>query len=99
MRMDKAKIIVELRENEPSRKAPGIIHLRMHGSMVRGEATVSSGVDMIGDFARPRKLSLIGRVKLENRLTDLGVKADLADGEMLLPEVLEPAQRESILVS
>jgi len=44
-------------------------------------------------------LSLIGRVHLGNRLTDiLGVKADLADRAMLRPEVLEEAQRESVLV-
>jgi len=37
--------------------------------------------------------------ELENRLTDiLGVKADLADGRMLRPEVLERAQGEAIVV-
>ena len=56
-------------------------------------------MDVIADFDRAKRLSLIGRVHLENRLTDiLGVKADLADRAMLRPEVLERAQRESLLV-
>jgi predicted nucleotidyltransferase len=55
-------------------------------------------VDLIAEFDRGKRLSLIGRVHLENRLTDiLGVKADLADRAMLRPEVLERVQRESIL--
>jgi len=53
----------------------------------------------MADFDRARKLSLIGRVHLENLLTDiLGVKADLSDRRMLRAEVLERAERESILV-
>ena len=75
------------------------MHLDVHGSVARGEATPSSDVDLIAEFDQAKRLSLIGRVHLENRLTDiLGVKADLADRTMLRPEVLERAQRESILV-
>ena len=45
------------------------------GAAVGGE----SDVDVIADFDRTKKLTLVGRVHLENRLTDiLGVKADLA---------------------
>ena len=79
--------------------AAGIVHLVVHGSVVRGEATPSSDVDLIADFDRSRKISLIGRVHLENRLTDiLGVKADLSDRLLLRPEVLESSQRVSVLV-
>ena len=59
----------------------------------------ASDVDVIADFDRAKKLSLLGRVHLENRLTDiLGIQADLADPEMLRPEVLEESRRESVLV-
>ena len=59
----------------------------------------ASDVDVIADFDRAKKLSLLGRVHLENRLTDiLGIPADLADREMLRPEVLEESRRESVLV-
>jgi predicted nucleotidyltransferase len=81
-------------------EAAGIQHLFLHGSYARGTAVPeASDVDVIADFDRSKKLSLIGRIHLENRLTDiLGVKADLADRAMLRPEVLERAQRESVLV-
>lgn len=98
--MDKATIVARLREFEGELKAARIEHLRLHGSYARGTATPdSSDVDVIADFDRAKRFSLIGRVHLENMLTDiLGVQADLADRRMLLPEVLERAEHESVLV-
>lgn len=98
--MDRSSIIARLRDHEGELKAAGIVHLSLHGSYARGTAiSGASDVDIIADFDRAKKISLIGRAHLENRLTDiLGVKADLADRAMLLPEVLEEARRESVLV-
>ena len=98
--MNREQVIETLREYEPELKAAGVAHLVLHGSYARGsEIGGLSDVDVIADFDRATKLSLVGRVHLENRLTDiLGVKADLADRAMLLPEVLENAERESVLV-
>src|SRR5690242_1496658 len=98
--MDTSTIIARLREHEGELKAAGIEHLSLHGSYARKTAIAdASDVDVIADFDRSKKLSLIGRVHLENRLTEiLGVKADLADRAMLRPEVLEAARRESVLV-
>lgn len=99
-KMDKSTIIAKLREHEEELKAAGVEHLLLHGSYARGTAIRNaSDVDVIAEFDGSSKLSLIGRVHLENRLTDiLGVKADLADKKMLRPEVLERAERESVLV-
>ena len=98
--MDKSTIIARLREYEAELKAAGVEHLLLHGSYARATAIhEGSDVDVIADFNRNRKLSLIGRVHLENRLTDiLGVKADLCDRKMLGSEVLERVERESVLV-
>jgi predicted nucleotidyltransferase len=100
LRMDKSTIIVRLRDHEAELKAAGIEHLSLHGSYARGTAIGGvSDVDIIADFDRAKKLSLIGRAHLENLLTDiLGAKADLADRAMLRPEVLDAAQRESVFV-
>ena len=98
--MDREQVIAKLRAHEPELRAAGVEHLLLHGSYARGTAIrEASDVDVIADFDRSNKLSLIGRVHLENRLTDiLGIKADLADRAMLRPEVLERAERELILV-
>jgi uncharacterized protein len=98
--MDRSTIIARLREHQGELKAAGIEHLSLHGSYARGTATGGvSDIDVIADFDAAKKLSLIGRVHLENQLTDiLGIKADLADRAMLRPEVLERAQRESVIV-
>jgi predicted nucleotidyltransferase len=98
--MDKSTIIARLCEYEEELKAAGVEHLLLHGSYARGTAVPeASDVDVIADFDQAKRLSLIGRIHLENRLTDiLGVKADLADRAMLRPDVLERVQHEAILV-
>lgn len=98
--MNREQVIATLREHEPELRAAGVAHLALHGSCARGTAVGGlSDVDVIAGFDRSRKLSLVGRVHLENRLTDiLGVQADLADRAMLLPAVLENAEREPVLV-
>lgn len=98
--MNKDQVIAKLREHEPELKAAGLAHVFLHGSYARGTAVrESSDVDVIVEFDHSKRLSLIGRAHLENRLTDiLGLKADLADKSLLRPEVLERANRESVLV-
>ena len=97
--MDMDQVIATLREYEPELQGSGILHLDLFGSKARGDDSPQSDVDLIADFDRAKKLSLIGRVHLQNRLTDiLGVKVDLSDGRTLRPDVLERARQESILV-
>jgi predicted nucleotidyltransferase len=98
--VNSSTIVAKLREHQAELKAAGIEHLALHGSYARGTAFhETSDVDVIADFDRTKRLSLIGRIHLENLLTDLlGTKADLADRKLLLPEVAEKARLESILV-
>jgi len=98
--MDKSAIVSKLREHEGELKAAGVEHLLLHGFCTRGTAVPdASDVDVVPDFDLTRKFSLIGRVHLENRITDiLGLRADLSDRKMLRPEVLERVERESVLV-
>jgi len=91
-------VIAKLREHEPELKAAGIVHLRLHGSVARGEATPASDVDLIADLDSARRFSLLDMAGLENRLKDLlGVRVDLSPSHTLKEPVRERASREAVL--
>lgn len=96
--MDNRTVLSKLRLHEPELKAAGIVHLRLFGSVARDEATDRSDVDLMADLDRSRRLTLVGMVHLENRLSDLlGVKVDLSPSDAMKEEVRERALREAIL--
>ena len=96
--MDKGSIIQTLREHERELRAAGIEHLRLFGSVARGEATVESDVDLMADLDRSKRLSLVGMARLENQLTDLlGVRVDLSPADSMKEAVRARAVREAIL--
>ena len=96
--MDRDRVIAKLREHEPELKAAGIVHLRLHGSVARGEASEASDVDLIAEFDATKPLSLLDMVGLENRLADLlGVAVDLSPAKMLKEPDREKAAREAVL--
>ncbi|MBV9266570.1 MAG: nucleotidyltransferase domain-containing protein [Acidobacteriaceae bacterium] len=96
--MDRNLVIQKLRQYEPELKAAGIVHLRLHGSVARGEASKSSDVDLIADFDPAKPLSLLDMVGLENRLSDLlGTHVDLSSAHMLKAPVAAKAANEAVL--
>jgi predicted nucleotidyltransferase len=96
--MDKASILEVLRTHEPELKAAGVVHLRLFGSVARGESSVHSDVDLMAELDRSKHPTLLTLVHLENRLTDiLGVKADLALTDVTREAVRLGASREAIL--
>jgi hypothetical protein len=95
--MDMGYVIETLRRHEPELKAAGIVHLRLFGSVARGEASVRSDVDLIADFDRSKRLTLFGMARLENRLSDmLGVKVDLSPAGSMKERVRARAVREAV---
>lgn len=96
--MDKSFVISKLREHEPELRAAGIIHLRLHGSVARGQASSASDVDLIADFDATRRLSLVDMAGLENYLADLlGVAVDLSPANTLKEPVRQRAAQEAVL--
>jgi len=96
--MDKSTVIAKLREHEPELKAAGITRLSLFGSIARGEATVQSDVDLMGDFDRARGLTLFDLAGLEVRLCEiLETRVDLSDRHMLKEPVRLRAEREAVL--
>ncbi len=98
--MDKSTIIARLRECEAEAEGGrrrASVAARLVCSRNGNRRRIGRRCDC--GFRSQRRLSLIGRVHLENRLTDiLGVRADVCDRKMLRPEILERAERESVLV-
>jgi predicted nucleotidyltransferase len=96
--MDKRHVISKLREHRDELSAAGIVHLRVFGSVARGESNDSSDVDLIAEFDKKKKLTLLDLVGLENRLSELlEVKVDLTLAETMKQRVRATADKEAVL--
>jgi uncharacterized protein len=96
--MDRGRVLETLREHEPELRAAGIVHLRVFGSVARGEATAASDVDLLADFDPSKPVTLVTLGSLESRLSRLlGAKVDLSSAAWLKPTVSERALREAVV--
>lgn len=96
--MDKRQVISKLREHRDELTAAGIVHLRVFGSVARGEANDSSDVDLIAEFDNKKNLTLLDMVGLENRLSELlQVKVDLTPAKTMKQRIRTTADKEAVL--
>jgi hypothetical protein len=96
--MDKDGVLQTLRAHELELKAAGIVHLRVFGSVARGEASPHSDVDLMADLDGSRRFSLLDLSSVENRLSDiLRVKVDLALSKSIREPIRRSAEREAVL--
>jgi predicted nucleotidyltransferase len=96
--MRRPDIVEKLRAHREELSAAGILHLRLHGSVARGEASSKSDIDLIADFEPGRRFTLVDMVRLENRLQDLlGTKVDLSPANTLKEPIRQRAEREAVL--
>ena len=96
--MDKATVLETLRAHEPELRAAGILHLRLFGSVARGDVHPESDVDLMADFDRSRTYSILNYVHLENQLADLlQAKVDLSATDNLKQSIREDALQDAIL--
>ena len=85
--LDEIKKILKEHEKELKEKY-GIEEIGIFGSYLRGEAKKGSDVDILVEFKRQAKISLLDFVELENYLGDLlGVKVDLVEKSALKPRI------------
>lgn len=96
--MDRHQVIRTLRAHEPELRAAGILHLRVFGSVARGEASPMSDVDLMAEFDESLRLTLVKIGSLQGRLTDLlGAPVELSSQEWMREPVRSHALREAIL--
>ncbi len=96
--MDKERILDILREHEPELKAAGLVHLRLFGSVARGDATSASDIDLLFDCDEPESATLFAAYGFEDRVAEmLGAPVHLSSARHLKPRIRERVLREAIV--
>jgi predicted nucleotidyltransferase len=96
--MDKRAVIEKLRRHESELKAAGVVHVRLFGSVARGDQTGNSDVDLMADFDPAKRCTLVSMARLENMLSDLlGAPVDLAVANALRDPIKKRAEQEAVL--
>jgi uncharacterized protein len=96
--MDRDRVISILRSNAPELRAAGVAHLRLFGSVARGEAGAQSDIDLLAEFDSSKPVTLLTVGRLQQRLQSLlGVGVDLSASAWLREHVREQALREAVL--
>jgi predicted nucleotidyltransferase len=97
--VDTDRILAILRSHAPELQAAGLAHLRLFGSVARGEATPQSDIDLLADFDPSARISLLTLSGLRIRLSDLlGAEVDLSSSVSLKEPVRVRADREAVRV-
>jgi hypothetical protein len=96
--MDRTAIIEKLRQHEAELKAAGVQHLRLFGSVARGDQSEASDIDLIADVDPARRRTLVTLARIQNRLSDLlSAKVDLSLASALREPIKSRALREAVL--
>jgi uncharacterized protein len=96
--MDRREVIETLRRHEPELKAAGVVHLRLFGSVARGDQTGNSDIDLMAEFDPTQRRTLVSMTRVENMLSDLlGTQVDLALASTLREPIRSRAQQEAVL--
>jgi len=94
--MDKVMVVATLKANAEMLRRRGIERLGLYGSTARGEATVSSDIDLLLTL-RPQSLSLFDLVGLQEELEQLlGHPVDLTTTPVTNPFLAREINRDLI---
>jgi len=97
--MDKERILAVLRQHEAEIKVAGILHLRLFGSVARGEATPDSDVDLFIDYDESDSWNLLHALGYQDRVSEiLGLRVHLTSEKHLREHLRDHALRETLSV-
>ncbi len=95
--MDRDQVLAILRAHEPELRAAGVEHLRLFGSVARGDETSESDVDVAAVMSTTKKWSLLTLGGIQMDLTDwLGVKVDISILDWFRPSIRERVMNEGV---
>ncbi len=95
--MDRDHILGILREHEAELRAAGLLHLRLFGSMARGDNTAESDVDLLFEYDDANSLNLLSAYGLEDRVSELlGARAHLSSAKHLRSNFRERVLEEAV---
>jgi predicted nucleotidyltransferase len=96
--MNRSDVINRLQMHQGELKAAGIVRLAVFGSVVRGDNSAESDVDLLAEFDKSKRYTLLTMGRLENRLADLlGARVELSSAEWLKESVRERVLREAVV--
>jgi uncharacterized protein len=96
--MDRESVLAILRHHAPELQAAGLLHLRVFGSVARGQATAQSDVDLLAEFDRPQHMTLVTLGSLESRLSALlRRRVELSSAEWMREPIRERVLAEAVL--
>ncbi|HWZ50383.1 MAG TPA: nucleotidyltransferase domain-containing protein [Granulicella sp.] len=79
-------------------KAAGLLHLRLFGSVARGQTDAQSDVDLLAEFDRSRQMTLVTLGGLESHLSSLlGRRVELSSVEWMREPVRERVLAEAVV--
>lgn len=95
--MDRDEVLRILREHELELKTAGIMHLRLFGSVARGDQRPDSDVDLMAEFEQEKILSLLELARMKIKMEELlGREVDFIEQYALKPRIRARAEAEAI---
>ena len=97
--MERDRILRILREHEAELKAAGLLHLRLFGSIARGDNTATSDVDLLFEYDDSSTHNLLRAYGAQEDVTEiLGINAHLSSANHMRAEIRTRVLTETISV-
>jgi hypothetical protein len=95
--MDKQEILAKLRENEPALRARGVRHVALFGSRARGDAGLSSDIDIMIEFSPGARVTVFNYAGLKDFIASLfDSPVDVVNREALKPYIRPAAATDAL---
>ena len=95
--METQRILDLLRTHAPELRMAGVEHLRLFGSVARGEARSDADIDLLADFTPGKRVTLLTLSGLEHRLSHLlGATVEISSTPWMRDQVRNQAVEEAI---